>query len=302
MQPKRSQSPEFNYTTLEPRQLLTTASPNVYEFGLDPRIGATVTAFIANDSQNPYDPWDIRTNWLYAVDELVSLDFDEVNFAVYRQVNSQGQISGGPSLETVQAAVSRAKDQGLFVSLLPVFETDSGWRGDYNPSGQIGQTFQAGYSQWIQGMAALDGVDRLTVASELNALHADASNDGFFDNLISSVANSSFSGEIAVTANFDVVNSPQLRRLWANNQVDILGISAYESLVPRSEFSSVSNLGNVSAAAFETMVDTWNDQLDDLEALGEEYDVKVFLNEFGSVKYNYTSTAPFAVSPGDWVD
>ena len=129
---KARRATRLSFEALEPRQLL---AANVYEPGFDPALGATVNAFLSQDPQSSADNWDIETGWLLAVDELAAAGADQVNFSVYRQVNSYGNLVGGTHLDTVRSAVQRANEHGLTVSLLPLFETSQGWRGDYNPVG-----------------------------------------------------------------------------------------------------------------------------------------------------------------------
>ena len=129
---KARRASRLSFETLEPRQLL---AANVYEPGFDPALGATINAFLSQDPQNSSDPWDIETGWLLAVDELAASGADQVNFSVYRRVDSYGNLIGGTHLDTVRSAVERANEHGLTVSLLPLFETSQGWRGDYNPGG-----------------------------------------------------------------------------------------------------------------------------------------------------------------------
>ena len=162
----------------------------------DPPVGASVTAFSQVDPRDPNDPYDIQTNWIRAVDELASIGVDQVNFAVYRIVTDRGELKGGPTLSTVKAAVERANQLGLTISIMPFFETTTGWRGKYNPRGKARRNFQVGYVRLISELAEIKNVDRFTVASELNAMVADPSNLPFFDKIIRTVANSSFDGDI----------------------------------------------------------------------------------------------------------
>ena len=295
---RRNSRDKFSYGALEPRQLL---AGDIYQVGIDPAVGATVTAFSGSDPRDPSDPWDIETNWIAAVEELALVDADEVNFAVFRQVANDGSLSGGAELVTVQSAVNRANELGLTVTILPVFETEAGWRGDYNPSGAEQSTFRSHYSDFVIDLAEVNGVDRVTVASELNAMVADASNDDFFDQLISSVADSSFEGEIGFTANFDAVDTWQHYRLYDHPDVDYLGVSAYGSVISAENASLIEGTGEVPAAVFDQMVASWNAKLDSIYQIANNYNIKALIQEFGSVKENYTAILPWAVSPGNHV-
>ena len=296
---KARRASRLSFETLEPRQLL---AANVYEPGFDPALGATINAFLSQDPQNSSDPWDIETGWLLAVDELAASGADQVNFSVYRRVDSYGNLIGGTHLDTVRSAVERANEHGLTVSLLPLFETSQGWRGDYNPGGAEQTQFRNDYRQFVLDLATIDGVDRLTVASELNEMHADAGNNAFFDSLITDVASSDFAGQIGVTANFDVYQTAAFQRIWANPNIDFLGVSAYGSLIDPAYYDRVAGTGPVADATIELMVEAWNRELDTLEAVAEAHDLPVFIQEFGSVKKNYTSIFPWSVNPGDVVN
>jgi hypothetical protein len=296
---KARRSPRLTFDTLEPRQLL---AADVYEPGFDPALGATVNAFLWQDPQNSSDSWDIETGWLNAVDELAQSGADQVNFSVFRQADNYGALNGGTHLDTVRSAVQRANEHGLTVSLLPLFETQQGWRGDYNPSGAEQTRFRNDYRQFVLNLASIEGVERLTVASELNAMHLDSGNDAFFDSLIEDVASSGFSGQIGVTANFDIYRDAAFQRVWSNPNIDFLGVSAYGSLIAPQYYDSVSATGPVSDATLQQMVDAWNHELDTLEAVAEAHELPVFIQEFGSVKKNYTSIFPWSVNPGDVVN
>ncbi len=296
---KARRATRLSFEALEPRQLL---AANVYEPGFDPALGATVNAFLSQDPQNSADTWDIGTGWLLAVDELAAAGADQVNFSVYRQVNSYGNLVGGTHLDTVRSAVQRANEHGLTVSLLPLFETSQGWRGDYNPVGAEQTQFRNDYRQFVLSLAAIDGVERLTVASELNQMHADSGNNAFFDSLITDVASSDFAGQIGVTANFDVYQTAAFHRIWANPNIDFLGVSAYGSLIDPAHYDRVAATGPVADATIELMVEAWNRELDTLESVAEAHDLPVFIQEFGAVKKNYTSIFPWSVNPGDVVN
>ena len=294
----RRSSSRLSFDALEPRQLL---SADVYQPGFDPAVGATINAFIAQDPRSPLDSYDITTGWLSAVEELAAVGADQVNFSVYRRVDASGSVVGGTHLDTLRTAVSRANELGLSVSLLPLFETDQGWRGDYNPTGSARIRFQQDYRQFVLDLAAIGGTDRLTVASELNAMHADSSNNAFFDQLIADVANSGFAGQIGVTANFDVYRTTAFERIWSNPEIDFLGVSAYGSLIAPSQHALVAGTGAVSDAVLDTLTEAWNEELDTLESVADRFNLPVFIQEFGSVKKNYTSIFPWSVEPGDVV-
>ena len=295
---KARRTSRLTFEALQPRHLL---SADVYQPGFDPSVGATVNAFVSVDPQSSLDSWDVGTGWLSAVEELAAAGADQVNFSVYRRVGSDGAVSGGTHLDSVQSAVDRANELGLTVSLLPLFETEQGWRGDYNPTGSARVRFQSEYHQFVMDLAAIDGVDRLTVASELNAMHEDSSNDAFFDQLIADVADSNFSGQIGVTANFDVFRTSAFERIWSNPELDFLGVSAYGSLIDPSDHALVGDVGPVSSEGLDALTAAWNVELDALELVADQYDLPILIQEFGSVKKNYTSIWPWSTNPGDVV-
>ena len=272
----------------------------------DPVVGAVVTAFVAQDPENPNDSHDILTGWRAAVDELSSINATEVSFAVFRQVN-QGFISGGPSVETVTQAVDYANERGLSVTILPLFETEQGWRGNYDPTGNERTIFQSQYSAWITELAAIDGVDRFNIGSELNAMVANADNAEFFAGLLDSVeAQFAIDGNtetrIGYAANHDAFSDAGHNTLFGQEEIDFIGISAYRSLVGADDVASVSGTGEVSQELFDNFVENWTDFLDEVEDAAAEFDLPVVLQEVGAVQSNYASRAPFAVAPGDFVD
>ena len=270
----------------------------------DPTVGAVVTAFTDNDPQNPNDPWDILTNWNLATDELTSLGVDEVTFGVYRFV-SNGSLWGGPTIETVAAAVAHAKQNGLDVTILPLFEAD-GWRGDYDPTGSLQDTFRASYSDLISDLAHIEDVDRFNIATELNAMVNNLDNHAYFAELISDVeaafvATGNTTGQIGFTANFDAFDNAQHTALANFEGIDFVGISAYDSIINQQDADLVAGTGEVSEELLDQLVENWTGHLDRLAEFGHTNGVKMFIQEFGAVQRNYAATAPFAVNPGDWV-
>lgn len=272
----------------------------------DPVVGAVVTAFVAQDPENPNDSYDVLTGWRNAVDELHAINATEVSFAVYRQVN-QGVISGGPSVWTVTQAVEYAVEKDLSVTILPLFETDQGWRGNYDPVGQERYVFQTEYSQWINELAAIDGVDRFNIGSELNAMVANPNNAEFFQGLLESVeetfiAEGNTETRIGYAANHDAFTNSGHRTLFSQDEIDFIGISAYRWLTAADDIDSVAGVGEVSPEVFDSFVSNWTDFLDEVEHAAAEFDLPVVLQEVGAVQQNYASRAPWSVSPGDWVD
>lgn len=281
-------------------------SPDVYHRSFDPNVGTILTAFSANDPQNPQDPWDILTSWKSAIDELDSLGVDEVTFAVYRNAQG-GYLTGGPTIATVTSAVQYANEKGFSVTMLPLFEANGGWRGDYDPSGSEQTVFRNEYTQLISDLAGIEGIDRFSVASELNAIVNNTNNHVWIQRLVSivqskfdSVGNTT--GRIGVTANFDAYDNPQHTALLTNSGLDYVGVSAYYSVLDRSDASLVADVGEVSDFAFQRLVENWTGQLDRLSAFGSDNGLSVVIQEFGAVQRNYAAVAPFAVTPGNWVD
>lgn len=272
----------------------------------DPVVGAVVTAFVAQDPENPNDSYDILTGWRSAVDELHSINATEVSFAVYRQA-FQGALSGGPSVSTVAQAVEYANEHDLSVTILPLFETDQGWRGNYDPVGQERFVFQSEYTQWIQELAAIEGVDRFNIGSELNALVGNTDNAGFLQDLLQTTrqtldASGNTATRIGYAANHDAFTDAGHQILFGQDEVDFIGISAYRWLVAADEVDSIGNVGEVSDDVFDTFVASWTTFLDEVEHAAAQYNLPVVLQEVGAVQQNYAARAPWSVNPGDWVD
>lgn len=309
-QPKirlRNQTRNHDYQQLEQRQLLsgTAAGPAVYEPGFDPNVGSVVTAFVQNDPQNSNDSYDILTGWKAAVDEFVSVGLNEITFAVFRQVNG-GWLSGGPALETVNAAVQYAADNDLSVTLLPLFETDEGWRGNYDPTGQTRENFQSEYTNWISDLAQIENVDRFNIGSELNRMVENPNNFAFFDNLIQTARTTLDSAgnvdtRIGYAANFDAYTDPQHIALLTHSGLDFMGVSAYGSIIAASNAELVSGTDAVSDAVFNQMVVNWTSELNRISSFASDHNLSLLIQEFGAVQENYASVAPFSTTPGNWV-
>ena len=285
-------------------QYSSSDSKSTYQTLIDPAIGAVVTAFVDFDPQDPNDPWDILTNWNTATDELASIGVDEVTFGVFRN-STDGELWGGPAIETVRAAVAHAKQNGLHVTILPLFEAD-GWRGDYDPTGWRQDNFQTDYREFISDLAHIEGIDRFNIGTELNALVNNFDNHAYFADLISDVetafvATGNTTGQIGYTSNFDAFDNAGHTALINMEGIDFLGVSAYFSLVDQADAAQFSGTGVVSDEAFDLLVENWNEELDRLADFGEAHDLPILLQEVGAVQQNYAAAAPFAVDPGEWV-
>lgn len=287
--------------TLESRHLL---SATTYNPTVDPDVGVIVTAFFEDDPQDARDTWDIRSNWISAVHEIADNGIEEVTFAVYRVVAANGRMRGGPSIETVDTAVQHANQRGLNVTVLPLFEIDhlGGWRGEFDPKGSARTRFRSEYSTFVTDLARIPGVDRLEIASELNAMAINPDNHGFFQQLVSQVEDSGYTGRIGYVSNFDAFEDPTHVTLIESLDIDYLGVSAYFSGIEDDDAGLVSGTGPVSSATQDLMTANFTAQLDQVESLAQDLDLPVFLQEFGSVKWNYTSLNPWSDAPGYEVD
>jgi len=285
---------------------MTPDAPLNYQPTVDPVVGAVVTAFVSQDPEDANDRYDILTGWKAAADELHSIGASEVSFAVYRQVD-QGKLSGGPSVSTVAQAVEYAVGKNLSITILPIFETPEGWRGDYDPTGSERSAFQSDYTQWISDLAKINGIDRFNIGSELNAMVANANNAEFFKNLLQT-AETSFAiaenttGRIGYAANHDAFGNDAHRDLFSQEEFDFIGISAYRWLTSSQNAESVAETDEVASDVFDGFVDIWTNFLDEVELVASEFDLPVVLQEVGATQNNYASVAPFAVNPGDFVD
>jgi len=90
--------------------------------------------------------------------------------------------------------------------------------------------------------------------------------------------------------------------LLTSSGLDYVGVSAYFSVLERQDAGLVAGVGEVSDFTFQRLVDNWTGQLDRLSAFGSENGLSVVIQEFGAVQRNYAAVAPFAVTPGNWVD
>ncbi len=298
-------NPSAPYQQLEPRRLMA-ADAAVYEPGLDPTISAIATAFVQFDPQDPTDSFDILTGWQNTVDEFVTLGFEEITFAVFRQVNN-GILSGGPAKETVQSAVEYANANGLAVNILPLFETEFGWRGNYDPTGDVRDTFRTNYQQFISDLASIPGIDRFNIGSELNRMVENPDNQAFFTGLIQTArgvldAAGNTDTRIGYAANFDALESEQNRILLTQPGLDFFGVSAYNSLIDATSADLVSGTGEISESTFQRLVDSWNGELDRITNFAASINLSLIIQEFGAVQQNFATVAPFAVNPGDFVD
>src|SRR4051794_19922503 len=162
------------------------ANPAVYESGTDPAVGFNLISWWNFDNTNTAGVDEGVSVWQNAVQSVYDAGFREVSISPVRYFDltsfAIATTSGrGPELTSIDAAVVRAKQLGIRVTLNPFVEPNgsSNWRGTYNPSGAAGTTFWNDYQNYLVSVAQIAqarGADAMTIGTELKAMDDDNNN------------------------------------------------------------------------------------------------------------------------------
>lgn len=272
----------------------------------DPAIGYNLVSFKSNN-------WQEMDEYLTAIDELAAVNADHVNLVVYRRVGSNGRVDfrSGPNVWTIYRAAQWAKANNLKVTITPIFETEteSGWRGDWNPTGTVGRSFRSSYSSWLRQLtyiAAWTDADKLNVGSELVAFVNNSRNKRYLNWLVKRTARI-FQGEVGYNSNWDNFQSSAVEEIfWDHPRINSLSISMY----PYKRLASFeeSDQSHIDPAAFaEKVKNRWREIVMG-EILPYAADLKngegmpVAIGEFGAVALNRCAAIPASFEPSDEVD
>jgi len=154
----------------------------VYERS-DPAFGFTIVSY---HDDRP-DEW---RDYRQAINELKKVGANHVNLVVFRRVNAKGTLDpdSGPEFQTISYAAKLADRLGLDVTLTPIFETSTGWRGEWDPTGATLDTFCASYSRFILNLAKIAKsrkAEKIYVGSELKAFVNRPANQNYLKKLVS---------------------------------------------------------------------------------------------------------------------
>ena len=272
----------------------------------DPAIGYNLISFKSNNA-NELD------EYFTAIDELVEVNADHVNLVVFRRVGADGKIDfrSGPKLWTIYMAAQWAKSNDLKVTLTPIFETEteSGWRGDWNPSGTTRNNFVRHYSillRQLANVAAWTNADKLMLGSEMVAFVNDPKNHHYF-NVMAIHSGRLFQGELGYNANWDNFDSPAVKEIfWDHPRINSMSVSMY----PYKRLATVeeADQSDVDPERFATTVkNRWfaiilGDLLIYAATLKDGEGMPVKIGEFGAVPFNRCAAMPASHQPSDVID
>lgn len=272
----------------------------------DPAIGFNLISYKSN---NP----DELVEYLTAIDELVAVNADHVNLVVYRRVGVDGKIDfkSGPKLWTIFMAAQWAKSNNMKVTLTPIFEThtESGWRGDWNPSGTIRRNFIRHYTvllRQLANVAARTNADKLLVGSEIVAFANDPRNRHYL-NIMVDLCGRLFQGELGYNANWSNFQSPAVKEIfWDHPRIHSMSVSMYPyqrlATVEESDQSDVDPdrfANNVKNRWFSIIL---GDLLTYAADLKDGEGMPVAIGEFGAVPYNRCAAMPSSHEPSFDID
>jgi hypothetical protein len=285
------------------------ADPATYEPGVDPSVGFNLISW-SNFGAAGEGVWeaavlDIYDHGFRAV-SISPLRF--VDLATGRVRLSDGTTTG-PDLAHLSAAVARAKNLGMTVTVNPFVTPDqfSIWRGQMNFSGSARAQFWSDYQSYlvdIASMAEAQGADRMTVGTELKEIALDPAHNAYWTNAIAAVA-AMFHGSLGYSSGWDEYRDANLTTtVWENPHIDFIGVDAYFPLATDAE---AGGLNAPSAAILETR---WDSVLDN-PAGGFNHGVLAFaaarksgagmpvvMTEHGTIPYDKATVRPYSTGPG----
>ena len=281
------------------------AQENVYE-STDPAIGFNLVSYVHGDP-------DELLNYNTAIAEMASVNANHVNLVVFRKVLASGKfdLNSGPSLSTILKASSKAKSLGLKVTITPIFETESesGWRGAWNPTGTTRRNFRIAYARNLAALAkiaALSNADKLNIGSEMVAFVNEPINRRYMWGLIN-LSKRFFKGEIGYNANWDNFQSTAVEKiLWAHPSITTMSVSMY----PYHRLASVeeADQSHVNPQEFAENVKTrWRSMItDELLAYAKTrkkgLGMPLEIGEFGAVPFNRSAATPADFQPSEELD
>src|SRR6478736_3662680 len=188
------------------------ANPAVYEPGSDPTVGFNLISWWNFDNTSTPAVDEGVSVWQNAVQSAYGAGFREISISPVRYFDlttfAIAPTSGrGPELTSIDAAVVRAKQLGMRVTLNPFVEPNgsSNWRGTYNPAGGAGTTFWNDYQNYLVAVAQIAqnrGADAMTIGTELKAMDDDNNNAAHWSSVINAVDNV-YHGSLGYAANWD---------------------------------------------------------------------------------------------------
>jgi hypothetical protein len=283
---------------------VATADVIQYDRG-DPRVGWNLVT------------WEDRSSadWESAIDSIYATGASHVSIVTYRfneyddSTSTFGTGIGStsdhgyavPDDTAIGAAIDRAQDLNMHVSLNPFVEVDAAggigsvWRGNigFNDDTRL-STWFANYTSYMTDMANLaeqHGVDRFSVGSELQGLSLDSDATAHWDLLIADVR-SVYSGELTYAANWnwEYENVP----FW--DALDTIGVDAYFELTSSSEAAGAGN------PTVDQIVDAWLNELPDLESYSDSLSRDIWFSEIGYTEWDETTTQPWNWKTSDVSD
>jgi hypothetical protein len=217
------------------------ANPAIYEVGSDPTVGFNLISWWNFDNTSTPGVDEGVSIWQNAVQSVYNAGFREVSISPVRYFDlttfAIAPTSGkGPELTSIDAAVTKAKQLGMRVTLNPFVEPNgsSNWRGTYNPQGTAGATFWNDYQNYMVAVAQIGqahGVDAMTIGTELKAMDGDNNNSAHWAAVINSVDNV-YHGSLGYAANWDDYRNANVQaNIWENSKIDYVGIDSYFNTV-----------------------------------------------------------------------
>lgn len=283
-------------------ELFCDQSELVYE-NTDPAFGFTVVSY---HDDRP-DEW---LDYRLAIVEMKAIGADHINLVVFRRVDENGKLDSdsGPELQTIAYATNLAHRLDLKVTLTPIFETPTGWRGAWDPTGATLINFRTSYLRFVIQLASIAqnwNADTVNVGSELQAFVNRPANQNYLKNLVSRVKNI-FKGEIGYNANLDNYQSRFVKTaFWDHPMITKVSVSLYPHLTLASKEESDRSDENPELFASQVQ-HRWSVIIDELEAyartLKEGDGMPVVIGEFGAVPYNRCAATPWSHIPDIAVD
>ena len=282
------------------------AGNTIYEPTQDTGLGFNLVSW-----WNPAsDGEDGAAIWEHAVQDAWDHGFTHVSLCPVRYFDpSTGTIATtsekGPELSHIAAGAARAKSLGMTVTINPFVEYQdfTQWRGQWDPTGTVADTFWTDYTQYVADVAAVaqtTSADRMTIGTELRAIMRNSAHNAEVSAVIDA-AEAGFSGDIGYAANHDNYRNANLTaNVWENDKVDFIGVDAYFQLASNAQADASG--AHPDGSFIDTVEGNWNNVLDG-QVLPFAQDRKsgegmpVILTEHGLIPWNRTTVQPYSENP-----
>ena len=282
------------------------ADQSRYEPGYDPGLGFNLISWQNFGASG-------EAVWQAAIQDMYDHGFRHVSVCPVRFFDTtSGAIADsspqGPELSHIAAGIALAKSLGMTVTVNPFIEPEgfAFWRANWNPTpgSDAAVQFWADYQRYLLDVAAIaeaNGIDRLTIGTELRDIMRNSGHNASVTALIDAV-NAVYTGQLGYAANWDNYNNPNLTaNVWDHPSIDFIGVDMYFSLTTDAQADASGPYPDWSF--INTVTNAWRQQLNTIvipfvRSLKGGQGMPLVMTESGLTPFNRTTVAPWSENFG----